>query len=546
MGVLGWFKHRDHAPDEGLHIKTYGIIREGAQFPPADSIERLAKYKRAKKFFEGRQRDVYERATQILKTSPQADQLEKLYIAINLADILVTKPADLLVGEPVRFETGKPDTSKEQRALNKYVEENDINQLIHESAISSGYRGDAWFKVRYGYRQDFSEVKKLGLIDGDAPEGVEMEPIIEHVNASCVFPEVSDSNVKSLKALNIAQVQWVETETTEIPYLLVERHIPGYILYSKFRLYENGYDNSTGTPIQVFRIGELIPNEGGTVYEETGLTHIPVFHAPYKSVDDSLFGIGVIEKLETVLSAINDRLVQIDYILWKHSDPTAYGPDLEGSGDSVQFGGKYIPVTKDDTTPGYMVWQAQLDAAFKELDVLFSNVFQMAETPQWLFGTTISGDNSGGTGTSHTDGAAIKARFMPILSKVKRVRTHYDKAIRDALWTCMLLDKKIGDLNVEEAVYPKAIWSDGLPKNEKELAEIMQIRTGGKPTIDVRGAIKQQDDVDDEKADEIIRRIEEDEKTTSGFVDGSIFNKEEPEKSPLDEDKEEIEEEDDS
>ncbi|PQB09849.1 portal protein, partial [Bacillus velezensis] len=214
--------------------------------------------------------------------------------------------------------------------------------------------------------------------------------------------------------------------------------------------------------------------------------------------------------------------------------------------DSVQFGGKYIPVNKDDPTPGYMVWQAQLDAAFKELDVLFSNVFQMAETPQWLFGTTISGDNSGGTGTSHTDGAAIKARFMPILSKVKRVRTHYDKAIRDALWTCMLLDKKIGDLNVEEAVYPKAIWSDGLPKNEKELAEIMQIRTGGKPTIDVRGAIKQQDDVDDEKADEIIRRIEEDEKTTSGFVDGSIFNKEEPEKTPSDEDKEEIAEEDDS
>ncbi len=74
----------------------------------------------------------------------------------------------------------------------------------------------------------------------------------------------------------------------------------------------------------------------------------------------------------------------------------------------------------------------------------------------------------------------------------------------------------------------------------------MQIRTGGKPTIDVRGAIKQQDDVDDEKADEVIRRIEEDEKTTSGFVDGSIFNKEGPENSHSDEDKEEIAEEDGS
>ncbi|WEZ19125.1 phage portal protein [Bacillus subtilis] len=524
MGVLDWFKHRGHDPDEGLHVKTYGIIREGAQFPPADSIERLAKYKRAKKFFDGKQRDLYERATHLLKGTPHADQLEKLYIAINLADILVTKPADLLVGEPVRFETGKPDTSEEQKALNKYVEENDVNQLIHESTVANGYRGDAWFKVRYGYRQDFSEVKKLGLIDGDAPPGVEMEPIIEHVNANFVFPETSDGNVKTLKALNIAQVQWVETETTEIPYLLVERHIPGYIFYSKYRLYENGYDNSTGTPIQVFRIGELLPDGVETKYEETGLTHIPVFHAPYKSVDDSLFGIGLIEKLETVLSAINDRLVQIDYILYKHSDPVAFGPDLEGEGDSIQFGGRYIPVTKEDATPGYMTWNGQLDAAFKELDILFSNVFQMAETPQWLFGTTVSGESGAGTGTSHTDGAAIEARFMPILSKVKRIRTHYDKAIRDALWTCMLFDKQLGDLKVSEAVYPKAVWSDGLPKSAKELAEIMQIRTGGKPTIDVRTAIKMQDDVDDEKADETIRRIEDDEKSASGFVDSSIFN----------------------
>ncbi len=113
------------------------------------------------------------------------------------------------------------------------------------------------------------------------------------------------------------------------------------------------------------------------------------------------------EKIETVFAAINDRLVQIDYILWKHSDPTAYGPDLESTNGAVQFGGKYIPVNKDDPTPGYMVWQAQLDAAFKQLDMLLSIVFQMSETPQWLFGTTMSGDNSGGTGTSHTDGAAI-------------------------------------------------------------------------------------------------------------------------------------------
>ncbi|MCA1184619.1 phage portal protein, partial [Bacillus licheniformis] len=142
---MNLFNRKHDDADEFTYVKTYGIIRKGAQFPPQDSIERLAKYKRAKKWFDGKQRDVYERATAILKDSPFSSQLEKLYIAINLADILVTKPADLLVGEPVRFESGKADDSEEQRALNRYVEENDVNQLIHESATANGYRGDAWF-----------------------------------------------------------------------------------------------------------------------------------------------------------------------------------------------------------------------------------------------------------------------------------------------------------------------------------------------------------------------------------------------------------------
>lgn len=166
--------------------------------------------------------------------------------------------------------------------------------------------------------------------------------------------------------------------------LNVERHVPGYIIYSRYQMYENGVDTSTGTPVSVYKIGKQLPTGREEDIEETHLPHIPVFHVPYKSIDDEFFGIGGLEKLETVFAAINDRLVQIDYILWKHSDPTAYGPEIQDDGNTVQFGGAYIPVGKEDVTPGYMVWQAQLDAAFKELDVLFSNVFMMSETPQWL------------------------------------------------------------------------------------------------------------------------------------------------------------------
>jgi hypothetical protein len=502
---------------------TFDSFKPGEQFPPYQHRERISKYKRLKKVFQGKQIEVYERATKLLKDSPFADQLQQLYIAVNLADILVTKPADLLVGEPPSFESGLPDTSDQQTAINHYVEENDLVKLMHESCIGNGYRGDAWFKVRWGYRHDYSEVLARG---GSIPDNVSMESIVEHVNAEFVFPETSRGNVKSFKAVNVCTVEYVIDGKSEKPFLNVERHIPGYIIYERYRLfeYEGGVDTQWGYPLQTYIIGEKVATGREEDIVETGVPYLLVQHIPYKSVDDDWEGIGGLEKLESMLAAINDRLVQIDYILWKHSDPTAYGPDLDTGidGKSLSFGGKYIPVTKEDVAPGYMTWNGQLAEAFKELEVLLALVFQISETPQWLFGSVL-GENSGGTGTSHTDSAAIKARFLPILSKVNRIRTHYDKAVRDALYACQLIEIANGDASFE-AVYPTINWQDGIPKNEKEEAEIMALRTGNKPTIDVKSAIKRQDNVDDEKADEVIRRIGEDEKNANGFVSPSIFN----------------------
>lgn len=441
-----------------------------------------------------------------------------------------------MFGEPPVYESGFSDDSIQQRRLNSIVEENDLNVQGHELVIGAGIRGDSWIKVYYDYRQDFSEVP-----EGYTVPTMKKEPIIEAVDPSYVFPELSRGSRKRFKAINIAYVEWVAERPDpgvprfsltkrsdyhgEVPYLAVERHVPGYIMYERFRLRENGYDSSYGVNIPLFVVGEQVEE---TRIVPTGLSHIPVFHIPYKTTDDDWRGIGGIEKLESVLAAINDRIVQIDYILWKHSDPTAYGPDIQtDEGGGVRFGGKYIPVDKDDPTPGYMTWNSQLEGAFKELDYLLGVVFMMSETPQWLFGTTIAEDK-GGTGTSHTDGAAIKARFMPILSKVKRIRVHVDKAFRDALWTAMLLEnyanRDVPSFERYEPVYPTINWKDGIPRDEKELAEIMNIRTGGKPTIDVQSAIKKMDEVDDDKAREIMTRIQEDEKTANGFVDSSIFN----------------------
>lgn len=500
----------------------YSTFKPGEQFPPAHSIERIAKYRRMKKLYDGKQAEVYERATKLLKDTPHAKQLEQLYIAANIADVIVSKPADLLVGERPIFDSGLADDTPQQVAINSYVEENDLPQLVYESALSNGYRGDSWIKVRYGYRQDYSALAEIGV---DIPDSAQLEPIIEPVAADCVFPITASGNVKKFKAVVIASVEWIVSKDKDTPYLNVEKHLPGYIIYERYKLatYEGGIDNSYGYPVQIFRIKEQVATGLDSDIVETGVPTLLIHHIPYKSTDDQWEGKGTLEALESILIAINDRICQLDYVLMKHCDPLMYGPKLEGGGGTMRAGGQYIETTKEDVTPGYMTWNSELSGAFKELETLIGLAYQIAETPQWLFGTVIGDQNSGGTGTSHTDGAAIKARFLPILSKVSRIRTHYDRALRDALYQCQILDVVHGEMSFDP-VYPTITWRDGLPVNAKEQAEIMAIRTGSKPTLDVMTAIKRLDTLDDLQAIEIISRIDKDTEKEVGTVGASIFN----------------------
>ncbi|MFC4103611.1 phage portal protein [Paenibacillus xanthanilyticus] len=515
------------------------LFEVGASYPPLADIERIAKYKRFRTIFDGKQAEIYERASALLKDTPHAAQLNKLFIAVNIVDVLVTKPADLMVGEPPTYESGGKDDTVEQQRLNSIVEENDLNTLIHESVTGGGIRGDSWLKTYFATRQDVSETVAADL----TPPDTAPEPIIEAVDAAIVFPELSRGSRKRFKAVNIAYVEWMMVSMqpglekyltkkndryAEIPFLVVERHIPGYIVYERYRLSENGVDTRFDYPVSLFRIEEKVATGREVDVIETGIPELLVQHIPYKTVDDDWRGIGGIEKIESVLAAINDRIVQIDYILWKHSDPTAYGPELptDESG-GVRATGRYIPVGKDEATPGYMTWNSQLEGAFKELDILLGIVYQMSETPQWLFGTTLAEDK-GGSGTSHTDGAAIKARFMPILSKVKRIRNHVDRAVRDALWIAMKLENVANEgvkgFEPYKPVYPKINWRDGIPRDEKGEAEVYALRTGNKPTLDVKSALKRMDGINDEQADRILDAMKDDEERVNGVVDGTVFN----------------------
>jgi hypothetical protein len=516
-----FFRFWQHPDDQELFRPNDHLFDVGKIYPPYEDLERLALYERGRRLFKGDHQLLVQRAQTILKDTPHQDKLKQLYIAVNLVDILVRKPADIMYGDNPSYETGSDPESAEQKALNRLIEENDLNLIGQQTVTGAGFRGDSFLKTYFNYRQDFSQVPEV-------PQGVIRESIIEPVDASYVFPELARGSRTKFRAVNIAYIEWVQYPIIgkETPFLNVERHVPGFIQYRRFRL-NPAYvvTNKFGIPQEQFEIVEEVPTEReGSDVVATGVPMLLVHHIPYKSTDEEWKGTSATQPIENLVLAINDRLTQIDYILLKHSDPTAYGADLDGV--EVSWGGRYIPVRKDEVAPAYMTWNGQLSEAFKQLEMMVNLVFQISETPQWLFGTSISG-NDGGSGTSHTDGAGIKARFMPILTKVKRIRAGVDKAMRDALYAAQKLENFANadnpDFEAYEAVYPKIRWRDGVPQNEKELAELMQIRTGGRPTIDQLTAIKTMDALDDEQAQEIIDRIKEDQQQDM-LAQPSIFN----------------------
>ncbi|RJE90681.1 portal protein [Paenibacillus sp. 1011MAR3C5] len=403
----------------------------GGLFPPAEDIERLAKYERSKAVYEGR-RLMYSRISELLRDTPLEPQLAKLNVAINVMDTLISKPADMIAGSTISFKVEGVNESTAQTALDRMIRKNHLKRLIHELVTGSGIRGDSWLKISYGVTEELGGLVEEAL----AQPNTKADAIMEIAQASSVYPEGGQRNKNRFRAINLTCIESVGSGNEQVNYLHVERHLPGYIQYEKFKLELIGKEDSYGVSRPVYSITEQVPTGREEDIVPTGADGLLVFHIPYKTVDDDWRGIGGIEKSESILAAIHDRLSHIDYILWKHADPIAYGPnDLEdGIGTKeLRISSKYIPVGKDDPLPGYMKWESQLKDAFEELDTMLSLLFMQSDFPEWLYSKFLGNHAA-------TDGDALKTLLLPWYSKLNRICMHLERALQEALYTAMVLD----------------------------------------------------------------------------------------------------------
>lgn len=482
-------------------LNSNKLFSVGELFPPEKHYHRIKGYKMNKKIFKGHHHEVFEKSNVLPR------QKDLLYISVNLAGIICKKSADFLFGEEVKVLAGRGEHTKEQEAFNRFIEENDLNILLYENAISNSYAGDSFIKVRYG--QEYA---------GELPPELD-EPrvIIENVNPENVFPEVVAWDKSKIKAYHIALPLY--DEENDEWYLSVESHYAGKIRYAKYFMTPINY-NMDNEP-ERFTIDGV--DEKSFIEVQTGVPMPLVVHIPNLSIADTWEGIDDLTEIHPLLDEINNRLSQIADILDKHSNPAMAVPsgllsvDEDGNAQFRVAVDKVFEVMgKDDVIPQYITWNGQLNEAFTELDKLVDLVLTISEIPAVALG-------KGDSGTSGSSGLAIKWRMNSILAKINRKKQYYNKGLRNVFYLAQKLEEVLG-ISDYELTIPVLHFQDGLPKDEMEQANIMSIRTGGAKTLSQKSAVMMLNDFTEEQAEAEIQRIKDEEAESMETASPSFFN----------------------
>lgn len=411
------------------------FLAPGEAWPPPSEVERLTRYDANRKLFEGRHELVYKDWSRFLRD----DGALAIRLVLNWHKRLSTLWGDLLLGEPPRIHAGESG-SAEEAALTRLISRNRLLSVAYATVIDASRYGVGLFKIRTDGRR----------------------AVIEAQNPSCWFPVVSQDNVHETTAHVLA---WpVEATVTGLlgkqrkKYLRVEIHRKGEI---ENRLYE----------LQDTRIGKRVPLSTLPAYanlpetQRTGVDGYLII--PYTTIQtsDAPYGPDDYTDLDSIIQELETRLAQISRILDKHSDPSMYGPPLTGLDDDGQMigGSQYFAIQQGDTVPGYVTWDGQLEAAFRQFELLMEQVYLISETSPAAFGM-IEG--------SVPSGSALRRLLQAPLKRAERLRQQLDPALKQVIQTAAALEVAQGLPGA--VLLPSVVieWKDGLPEDETEATTV--------------------------------------------------------------------------
>lgn len=395
-------------------------------------LERLERYASNKKLFEAKHDQVYKHWIKLLRRDKQAT----LEIILNWPKRLSKLWADLLVGEPPEITAGEPD-GKEQKYLEKLIENNNLISVIYQVVIDCSRFGTGLFKLRFDGRNI--------LVEGIPPD--------------IWFPVVNPANIKEITHHVFAWTQVID-ETISAGaikkqiHLFVEIHEPGKITSLVFEMKDGIGGGRIGRLVQEAKV-QTVPIQDFLV--------IP-FHNDLTT--DRLYGMDDYVDLDPVVQELEVRFSQISKILDKHSDPNMAGPasaleeDVETGEVTVRGGGSFYPMEPGDNPPQYITWDGELESNFQYIDKLMEQFYAISETSPAAFGQLKAG--------LAESGSALRRLMLAPLAKVARLRMHLDPVVKLLLWITSQFDMAVEGQEVVILENIEIEWKDGLPADFTE------------------------------------------------------------------------------
>ncbi|MGH7179796.1 MAG: phage portal protein [Tepidisphaeraceae bacterium] len=488
MGVVDGFK--------SVFGASKGTVPDAPGFTWKPGDARIKDYKTYRQIFDG------EHATALAEQ--YKIPTDQLHVIVNLARLVVTIPADLMLGEP--FTVDYPDDaapSKEhQKAVSEILRRSKLQTTAYEAAVDGGYYGDMLYVVE----RDENEKAKIRAITPDI-----------------WFPEMDPDNVRDVRVHRLAWERTAVENKQQKKFLRVLEHHKGTI---KNRLFEVDTAGKIGEELpRTHRAWGLLygedipPEEQDTGVDDFLLVHVPTFRS-----SKDYFGRSRYRDQKGLFGAVNERTSHNNKILRDHAEPSmgiteqmwqwVYGKSREDGGASVLdrmiVEARKLKVFRkgpNGEQNEYITWDGKVEDSESFTKRLKQDILDLSEIDNCLV-------SSEGVG-SVASGRALRLRLVRTLGMVNRGWKYQ----RDGLESIITVAAKLEGIEIEDMIIEK---SDGLPADTLEDIQASTQRINAGLSSRVR-EIMRLEDLDEVEAQALIDEIDEEdaaamEKITSKAV----------------------------
>jgi len=442
---------------------------------------RIMNYRHNKLLYQGDHFDVFRYFRYILdsftgtnKSSQFFDNRNKLivYVVINLLGLISRKIADLIAVETPEITPWKKAPKKIKEAIDRISKQSKFQAMLYNSALTIGVKGDGIW------------IPEVFTLHGKNAIR------IKRVMPETWFPTLNISDLQNIQEHVFA---WKFSGDNGRTILRRQTYGPGYIRHEANWLEDNediGAPLSDTEIIKYFAPEGLPPNAIFRNIKDSLVTHIPNIQFD----EQHPFGISDYVDLKGPMDEINHRMTQIALELDKHANLSMRGPAVGKQETPV---GKYFVYDADEPPPEYISLPTQaIGVMMDEVELLIKWVLTLSETSPGLVGL------KEGSGVVRAE--ALRIESSNSITKAMRKQLYLTEAIQKAFRDAMLLENEMGIETYKIDGLVGVVWKDGLPDTESEKAELMSLRTGGKPTISTMDAVKR---LDGEGSDETLKNL---------------------------------------